>query len=280
LLSAPSDTGHAFHGDSIPELNTTRLAVVGGLFAGTMIGIHIYQQNGWWKDNRSSFHFREDLVYGLGVDKIGHFYAASILTFGISKAVEWTNMAEEPALYIGAGCAFLFQTYVEIEDGFSTWGFDRVDYLLDVAGTGWPLLQHHLPALQNVSLKMAYYPSQLINSPGGTGFAGQKHLMMDDYEGQTFWLSFSVEEILPTEARPYWPDFLNVALGYGARDIASPPNEPYRVWYAGLDVDFRKIIPRDTGFLRALGDALNFFKIPGPAVRFSPSAVWYGLQYR
>ena len=50
--------------------------------AGGMTAIHVYQQNGWWADNRAPFHVQEDLTYGLWVDKIGHFYGASVLALG------------------------------------------------------------------------------------------------------------------------------------------------------------------------------------------------------
>src|SRR5437879_9571678 len=108
----------------IPVLNPDsirygRLALVGGTLLSSMAAIHIYQQTGWWKDNRAPFHFQEDLVYGLSVDKIGHFYGAYLLGFVIGKSLEWANVPERTAIYAGSGGSLLFQTYVEIEDGFS-----------------------------------------------------------------------------------------------------------------------------------------------------------------
>ncbi len=242
-----------------------------------MAAIHLYQQNGWWRNNRTSFHFQEDLVYGLSVDKIGHFYGASLLAFVITRSLEWSNVAPGTALWLGSGGALLFQTYVEVEDGFSTWGFDRVDFASDLAGAAWPVARHYLPALAIADLKLSYHPSPLLGNPGGVGFKGQKHIMIDDYEGQTFWLSVKIHEILPSGARPYWPAFLCLAAGYGARDVAGP--RPYRVYFVALDLDFTRIIPPSTGFLRALADALNFVHMPMPAVQFSPHAIWYGLYF-
>ncbi len=256
-----------------------RLAIVGGLLAGAMVSIHIYQQNGWWADNRTSFHFQEDLIYGRSVDKIGHFYGASLMTFAVKKAVQWANVNERDALWMGAGASVLFQTYVEIEDGFSTWGFDRVDFAADVAGAAWPLAQYYFPLLQNIDLKMSYLPSDLIDNAGGVGFKGQKHLMMDDYEGQTFWLSIKINCTLPAETEKYWPDFLNLAVGYGARDIAATSTQPYSVVYVALDYDMTKIIPQSSPFLRTLSQTLNFIHFPAPAVRIAPSAIWYGLYF-
>jgi hypothetical protein len=256
-----------------------RLGLVGGTLVTGMIVIHFYQQNGWWKDNRTSFHFQEDLVYGMNVDKIGHFYGASVMSYVIQKSVEWANVAEYKALLLGAGASLLFQTYVEVEDGFSTWGFDRVDFASDVGGAAWPILQYHVPFFQNFDLKLSYRPSQLINHPGGSGFRGQQHLMMDDYEGQTFWLCTKVNNLLPKPIEKYWPDFLCLAAGYGARDIAVTGKTPYRVYFLALDYDMTKIIPDNTWFLKSLGCALNFIHFPSPAIQISPSAIWYGLYF-
>lgn len=257
------------------SINTTRVVIIGGSVLGIMSAVHVYQSNGWWKDNRRSFHFREDLKYALHVDKLGHFFGASFETFVLSKAFRWANFSETSALCYGAGVATLLQTYVEVEDGFSTWGFDRVDFAANVAGAWFPVVQHFVPQLQNFQLKMSYVPSQNVNAPGA--FPGQKHLLMDDYEGQTFWFSLKINNMLPKTLEPYWPDFLCLAMGYGARDILS--QNPYRVYFIALDYDMTEIIPQDTGFLRVLSETLNFIHFPAPAVRISPDAIWYGLYF-
>ena len=261
------------------EINYGRLAVVGGTLLGGMAAIHIYQQNGWWKDHRQPFHFQEDLGYGLNVDKIGHFYGASVFAFVTQKSTEWANVPEQDALWIGAGASLLFQTYIEVEDGFSDWGFDRVDFATNVGGVLWHVGKYYLPSLQNFDLKLSYHPSPLLGSDRGIGFKGQQHLMIDDYEGQTFWLSVKVNNLIPKSLEPYWPDFLCLAVGYGARDIGTTAADPYRVYFLALDYDMTKIIPQNTGFLRTLGQALNFIHLPAPAVRISPSAIWYGLYF-
>jgi len=261
--------------DSTPVVDMTRLVIVAGSVAAVMGTIHVYQSNGWWKENRRPFHFQEDLHYALHVDKIGHFYGGNILTFLFSRSFAWANVPEHTSLCLGAGVSTLFQTYIEVEDGFSVWGFDRVDFAADVAGAWYPVVQHVVPALRDFNFKFSYVPSKNINSPGA--FPGQKHLLMDDYEGQTFWLSVNVNALLPGSLEPFWPDFLALAVGYGARDILE--ENPYRVAFVALDYDMTKIIPRSTGFLRTLGEALNFIHFPAPAVRITPTTVWYGLYF-
>lgn len=274
--SSQNGNGRSLSGFS--TVNPTRLAVVGGGLVALIAGIHIYQQNGWWKDNRAPFHVREDLTYGVWVDKIGHFYGATVGAFIARKAYEWTNVSDETALWLGSGTAFLFQTYIEIEDGFSKWGFDRVDFAANLLGTAWPVARHYSPFLRSFDFKFSYHPSPLLGTnPPGTGFQGQKHLIFDDYEGQTLWLSVKVHDFLPRGAQDYWPRFLCLAVGYGARDVAI--RDAFPVVFLALDLDMTRIIPTDTWFLKTLGEALNFIHVPAPTVRISPTTIWYGLYF-
>lgn len=259
------------------SIHPVRFAVVTGGVALTMAGIHIYQQNGWWKNNRAPFHFQEDLKYGRSVDKLGHFYGGIVAAFLLRKSYRWAGLSEEASLYWGSAGSLLFQTYVEIEDGFSKWGFDRVDFAADVAGAAWPVAQYHVPFLRNFDFKFSYVPSPNLNQSGGTGFVGQRHIMFDDYEGQTIWMSVKMKNVLPEPAAKYWPDVLSLSLGYAVRDVFTP--RPYSAWLLALDLDMTKVIPADTPFLKLLGEALNFIKFPAPAVQFSPRAIWYGIYF-
>jgi len=278
LLIAGTDRPETDSSDTRSDINWTRMSLVCGSFAALITGIHVYQQSGWWKDNRAPFHFQEDLEYGLWVDKIGHFFGASLFAFIARQALEWAGMSEESALWYGAGGALLFQTYVEIQDGFSLWGFDRVDFAADVAGAAWPVARYYYPPLRRFDLKFSYYPSRTLHEHSDAGgFQGQQHLIFDDYEGQTFWLSMKVHDFLPSKAKSYWPDFLCLAVGYATRNVAG--TDAYPVFLLGLDLDMTKIIPGDTAFLRAIAEALNFFRLPLPALRISPGTVWYGVYF-
>ena len=258
-------------------INYTRLAIVGGALLATMTTIHLYQQSGWWKYNRTPFHFKEDLIYGLSVDKIGHFYGADIFSYMIRKTLLWANLSEQQAIWIGAGGAILFTTFTEVEDGFSEWGFDRVDWLCNLGGALWAPARHHIPFLKTFDIKMSYHPSDLLGNPGGIGFKGQKHLIIDDYEGQTFWLSLKIEDVLPHTLKSYWPDFLCIALGYGARGVATP--NQHRVYFIAPDIDFTHLIPQSTSFLKTLTEVLSFIHPPLPALRIYPTSIWYGIYF-
>jgi len=247
--------------------------------AGSMIGIHLYQESGWWKYNRAPFHFREDLTYGLSVDKIGHFYGTSLWAFSLRKILIWADVPERTALYYGSAGALLFQTFVEIEDGFSDWGFDRVDFLADLGGALWPIAQAHSGFINALDLKMSYKPTSLLHAPTTGGFTGQKHLLMDDYEGQTFWLALKPAELFPSGSLSIWPDFLNIAVGYGARNVYEGTGAPYSVVFLGFDYDLKKIIPQTSPFLVTLSEVLYFIHFPAPAIRLSPTTILYGVYY-
>ncbi len=275
LIAQTGTTAEAPPDSAGTKVNGVRLAVVGGVTLASFTAIHIYQQNAWWKGERGPFHVQEDLVYACNVDKIGHLYAANVLTFVFSRSLRWADVPDRPALIWGAIGSTLFQTYVEVEDGFAKyWGFDRVDFAADVVGAWYPVLQEYVPPLQSFNFKFSYLPK----SPGSAGaFPGQTHTVFDDYEGQTLWLSVSPKKILPGAVGAAWPGWLGLAAGVAVKDNQSP--DRYLVVYLAPDLDMRAIIPQDTGFLKTLGEALNFIHFPMPAVRISPNVVWYGLYF-
>jgi len=279
-LSAQTDSNAV---DSPPEnvpgdasgVDGARLAIVGGTVAIGVTAIHVYQNDAWWKTSRSPFHVQEDLVYASNIDKLGHFYAANVLTFTLSKGLRWANLSERSSLIWGAVGSSLFETYIEIEDGFSAyWGFDRVDFVSDLAGAWYPVVQDLVPFMKNFNFRFSYLPK----TSGSQGaIPGQTHTIFDDYEGQTLWLSFTMKNLLPGEVGRVWPEFLCLSLGVAVRNNLSP--DRYLVWFISPDLDMTKIIPNDTPFLKTLGEALNFIHFPMPAVRISPNVVWYGLYF-
>jgi len=257
------------------RVNGTRLAIVGGTVAAGMVAIHIYQHNAWWRGARGPFHVEEDLRYAKNIDKLGHLYAANLLTFGLSRSLRWTNVGEEPALVWGAVGSTLFETYIEVEDGFAVhWGFDRVDFAADVFGAWYPVAQHAWPFLRNFNFRFSYLPK----TPGSEGpFPGQTHTVFDDYEGQTIWLTLTMKNLLPSSWAEVWPSPLCLSFGLAVRNNLSA--DRYLTLLIAPDLDLTKIFPADSEFLQSLGAVLNFIHFPLPAVRVSPNVVWYGLYF-
>ena len=261
--------------DSIRSVDPVRLAVVGGVLGGTVVAIQLYQANAWWKDHRTSFHVREDLVYAGNVDKLGHLYAGTALTFGFGKSLKWAGFSEPSSIFWGAVGSTAFQTYIEIEDGYSEyWGFDRVDFAADLFGAWYPYLQYHVPVLKNIQFRFSYLPK---DAGSASAIPGQTKTIFDDYEGQTLWLTVTPKGLLPESWKEWWPGFLALSLGVSVRENATP--DRHLVWYLAPDLDMRQILPQNTEFLKGLAELLNHFHFPLPAVRFSPGVVWYGIYF-
>jgi hypothetical protein len=54
------------------------------------------------------FHFVNDTDYALGIDKIGHFYAGSLLAHAFSSGLEAGDIQSEQAAIYGSIASFAF----------------------------------------------------------------------------------------------------------------------------------------------------------------------------
>lgn len=254
------------------ELNYPTLYGLGALYLGSGIFIHYYQANAWWKDNRSSFHFQSDNDYALLIDKVGHFYGAILLAHAFSAGLEAGNIQSETAAIWGSAMSLAFQMYVEIQDGFGPdWGFSPSDAVADVLGAGYALGQYYFPFLKNFQFRFSYIPSSDYK------FGTHKGNVIDDYEGQKYWLSLRMKNLLPDAAAKYWPSFLMLSGGVGVKDL-TPGGGGYREYYIALDIDAEEI-PVYGSFWQFVKNTLNFFHFPMPGVRITPDAAFFVLCF-
>jgi hypothetical protein len=154
-------------------------------------------------------------------------------------------------------------TDIEIEDGFATqWGYSPGDELANLAGDIFSVTQDLWTPLQTVKIKWSYVPTHDPRHQGD---------FPDDYGGQVFWLSFDINSYLNKKWEKPWPDWLNIALGYGVLDYENyGPGGRQQQFYLGLDYDLRKIIPGDSSFMKGFKEFLNTFKIiPTPNIRWN-----------
>lgn len=258
------------------SINYTRLAVLGGVTLATGIGLHIYQANAWWRDQRRGFHFQDDWEYALWIDKLGHFWAGSGVQHLFSSALEWSNVERKKSLWYGAILSSVYMLYIEFEDGFATdWGFSPGDATSDVLGSFYPVLQEYVPFMQNINLKYSYYPSKYFQN--GTKAGNNLKTVIDDYEGQSFYLSFRVNEFLPQNLEGYWPDFLCLALGYNIRNW-NGFGKADKNFYLTFDYDLEKI-PLEGGFWEFLKKTLNHIHFPAPGIKYTNNKFYLTLTF-
>jgi hypothetical protein len=258
---------------AVTQIKPTNLAILGGLYLGTFVGLHIYQHNAWWKDQRRGFHFEEDWVSALQADKSGHSYGGYMASYLMSEGLMASGFDWNDATLWGAifGCAY--QTYVETNDGFAKeWGFSPSDWYFDVLGPLFFLAQHHVEALQNITPKWQFIPTTWYNEPQIV----RPSTVFDDYNSSSFYWSLNVYNILPDQLKQYWLPWLNIAVGYGANavDAVSDPNEPpdqlsERRYIVCLDYDLVKLLPSGGEFWNWLRQSLDLIKFPAPSIEFT-----------
>lgn len=262
----------------------------------------LYQS--WYKNYElGSFHTFDDLREWQQMDKVGHLFTTHFEANLLYQGAKWAGIPSRGAAWTGAGIALWLQSTVEVMDGYSTkWGFSWSDMAFNIAGAGLFVGQEYLWGEQRILLKVSsdvgrqyasapfYDPDRLYHTSVaaraaelfGTSF-GERFLK--DYNAQTIWASVNIHAFSNPGNR--WPDWLNVAFGYGAENMfggfgnywTDPENGAsfklsaaeyprYRQYYLSLDVDLSRIKTRSR-VLKTLFRCINYVKIPAPALEIN-----------
>jgi len=289
-FSAAEDTISAadstFLSDSINEVKFGRIAVIGSTYTAAIIGLHIWQNNNWWSDYRSEFHFRENIEHAQSMDKFAHGYASMLESFLFTRAIEWCGVKNSKAALWGSLLALLYQTQIEIQDGFARqWGFDVNDQIANTLGAGWFYARERILFLQNFDIKMSYYYSDYLQTKEGEEEYTKKNhglkifsYLMLDYGGQTYWFTANLNDLSPEYFQQFIPDFLNLAVGVSSHNLKMP-KEQQREYYISLDYNFKKILPAQKRGWKGISQILDFFHFPAPAVKVSPDFKGFFIYY-
>lgn len=271
------------------KVNKVRFSIVTVSLIGFGIYSHNVQMRSWWSHDRGPFNVREDWNYACQIDKIGHGFAAMAIARTITDLYTYTGVGRGTSLLIGTLGGLGWQSYIEIMDGFGEgWGFSPSDFISDVLGSVYPIAQEYYTPLRNFNFKLSYYPTPFLTTGvyqqdvDGNDVLVKKGNVTEDYAGQVYWLSVNIHEYLPKKLKKYWPEWLSIAVGYSLFNWNGLLEYHYRVTdrelWLSLDYNLEKL-PGDTEFLKLLKRIFNQFHLPAPAVRLTPSVIWYGLFY-
>ena len=262
--------------ENAPAPNRGRIVGVSASIGSVWMGSMIALQSVWYSDNNSaSFQFFDDSKNWLGMDKAGHIYTAYQLNHLSSDLYRWSGVSQNKSAWLGFGIAMGYQTTLEILDGFSTtWGWSWADFSANVIGTSLYTAQEIVWKEQRIMPKFSYQPTEFAAvRPSVLGSTFSESLIKD-YNGQTYWLSFSPRSFFPNWTIPKWAC---LSFGYSAHEklVGSKPvyfDETSGVTYReqreflfSLDIDFSQV-PIKRPWLKAIVKQFNYLKIPFPTL--------------
>lgn len=260
------------------SISLPKLFIVATVTGASIAVVHKHQSKAWWQEKRTRFHFQNDWEYALWIDKLGHWWGAASLQHLFSSSMRWSNFSYETSNILGSFFALSYQLYVETYDGFApNWGFSPGDALFDFGGAFYPLVQYYYPFFKNINLKMSYYPSKRLLKKDPLDSLYKNKFVIDDYEGQSFYLSFKINNFLPQNLEKYWPDFLCLAIGYQMRNWNGYGVADQNYYFA-LDFDFEQI-PLYGQFWQFLKNTFNLIHFPSPAIKFSKNKISFAIAY-
>lgn len=262
LLFALVNTGNAQHADTTQHKWLTKKNIVIGAIAYQQVSGVLVEYAWWWIDSLQPFHVKGDAFwnnYSLGMDKFGHFYISYLTFTAVNEAMRWAGFTPKQRLLTAAIVPTFWALSIEIGDALSPYGFSWPDLASNLAGVGYGVLQDKVPYLQNFTVKWGFWPTKVY-----TDAFPKQWAPTSDYNAHSYWLSMNVHNILPKSINKYWPELINLAVGYSIEDHYQPTMR--RELLFGIDINLRAIKTKSPGWI-ALKNVANLIRIPAPGIK-------------
>lgn len=289
--------------ESAKTFNKSRFWTLSAIGAVGYTGVVIGLDRAWYANYaRGDFHFFDDWAGWDQMDKMGHAMTGYFESKWAGSLYKWAGLSDKEAPWVGFGVGILFQSTLEIMDGFSEkWGFSWADMGFNVMGSGLYLGQELLWKEQRILLKMSshrptYSDAPLISTDGQSQTTLQTRandlfgstvpeIFFKEYNGQTIWLSVNIASFMKNRPHLFPPKWLNIAVGYGIENFYGAESNSWtdqeshqfdapadlirhRQFYLSLDIDFEKI-PTRHKWLKTIFSFLNVFKVPFPTMEIN-----------
>lgn len=248
-----------------------------------MVGTIALLNEAWYTQyDRTAFHTFDDSGEWLQIDKVGHFFSAYTLGRWGHRALAHCGSKERESVLLGGSLGLIFLSGVEVLDGTSSgWGFSWSDMAANAAGAGLFMGQQALWDEQRITAKFSARTTPFAAQRPDLLGEGLGERILKDYNGQTIWLSGNIDAFTGGSRIPDW---LNVAVGYGAEDMLSAfpsdTDKRFRQFYLAPDVDLTRI-KSDSKLVRTVLFVLNGIKVPLPGmeVRSNGRVLFHGVVF-
>lgn len=241
------------------------------IWSGSIIGLHQV----WYSEYpKTPFHTFDDSKTWLQMDKAGHVFTAYKLSRLSALNFRWAGLDRKKSAFLGAGIGWGYQFSLEMLDAQNAaWGFSWSDIAANTLGSSLFLAQDLLAESEIVHLKFSYSPSPYAPYRPAILGATFTERILKDYNGQTYWLSFSPQNWVKNSKIPAW---IALAIGYSAdaklqgdqNQFTSLDGKTFhaqRQFLLSLDVNVQKL-PIQKKWLKKLVSPFNSIKIPFPAL--------------
>lgn len=271
--------------DSLSNKRLIALGSVSGL--ASFSALYIVNES-WYGDfKKVPFHFFNDNKDWLLMDKAGHFLSSFHGGKYGYHALRWTGLSENKSIWIGGVYGFGFLLVTEAMDGFSSaWGASPGDLISNGLGSTMFITQQLLFKKQIITPKFSYWPSKY--SEYRPELLGDNHWnrWLKDYNGQIYWLSFSLADMKVSEK--YFPKWLSLAFGYGGDGMLGGTNNPLfnedgnslptfkrkREFYLSLDLNYQNIKSKSK-ILKMFLKGISFLKVPFSSLSISGNKIYF-----
>jgi Predicted periplasmic lipoprotein (DUF2279) len=246
----------------------------------------------WYKEGSDKkFKFFNDNKEWLQIDKVGHAFSNYQLSKVYYPLFKWAGYSKNKSLLYSSLYNIGWFAAIETMDGFGKgYGFSWGDIGANLSGNLFFSAQEYFFDDQIFKLKYSFSPSgfaQYRPNLLGKNFGEQ---IIKDYNGQTYWLSFSPFSFFKNEQIKKY-SWLCLSLGYGGMGMLSGlPNqtvvlndqlsiinyERSREYYLSLDIDLEKIKVKNK-LLQSIFRVVNVLKVPLPSLKLSNGRVGWAV---
>lgn len=264
------------------SLHKPRVWVLGSATGiGTISAFSILGEQWYGAYDKVPFHFFNDNKDWLQMDKLGHGVSAYFGGYYGYNALKWTGLSETRSTWVGGMYGFTFLLVTEAMDGYSSgWGASVGDLIANGIGTFGFIGQQLAFGKQVIVPKFSFWPTEYAELRPSLLGDNPWNTWLKDYNGQTYWLSFTLKDFINKES--VIPKWIALSIGYSGDGMLGGSSNPMfnsngdplpvlnrsREFFFSFDLNLERIKTK-TPFINAFIKGVSFIKIPFPALGIS-----------